>query len=176
MEALTQQQPTPAPTDSIILDNLAIPRAPEPQPTSVGTSVPNIHDIVSTISQQLSLLATVISQQGGGMGNSQAEDQSLQDTVGLVLQQADWVSDKLAECIDDDVVSDAVKDRVDTEVEYYFCNSFDPSDHFDFHDAVSDAVDDRLDDVVRDRLDDVVAEQLEELVAEKLRGMKIIFE
>ena len=142
----------------------------------VGTNVPDLALVLQTIAEQFSLLATVISQQGGGMGNSHVEDQSLQECVEMVLRQGAWFDDKVADAIDEDVISDAVKDHVETEVEYYFSNGFDPSDHFDFVDAVSNEVDDRLDDVVRDRLDDVVNEQLQELVEEKLKGMRIVFE
>ena len=81
METLTQQQPIPAPIDSIILDNLAIPRAPEPQPT-FGTNVPNkdvdLALVLQSIAEQFSLLATVISQQGNSLN---VEDQSLQECV-----------------------------------------------------------------------------------------------
>ena len=180
MEALTQQQPTPAPIDSIILDNLAIPRAPEPQPT-FGTPVPNkdvdLALVLRSIAEQFTLLATVISQQGNSLN---VEDQSLQECVSLTLKQADWFKDVVRhELIGggiEDLAKDAVEEVVESEVESYFNNNFDPSYHFDFDDAVSNEVSDQLDDVVRDRLDDVVAEQLEELVAEKLKGIRIVFE
>lgn len=167
-----------SPSTADILNNFAIPQAPEPQPT-LGTNVPDIHNIVATISEQLALLATVISQ-GVGTGNSHAEDQSLQACVDLTLQQAEWFKEMVEQAVDkrdfDELVSEATHDRVCSEVEEYFNYRFSPEDHFDFGDAVENAVDDRLEDVVRDRLDEVVADQLEQLVAEKLKGMRIVFD
>jgi hypothetical protein len=150
----------------------ATQHAPEPQPTTIGTDVPNIEGVIKTICTQLQLLATVISQT---KGNSQAEDQSksLQETLSLTLQQADWFRDLIRhELIGvgiEDIAKDAVEEVVEAEVERYFEHSFDPEHHFDFGDAVENAVDDRLDDVVRDR----VMDSLEEVVAEKLSEASI---
>lgn len=144
-------------------------QAPEPQPT--------LEQILKTIGEQFALLSTVISQTKAQPNTTPPEgDQSLQECVSATLQQAAWFEEMVAEHIDEDIVEEAVKDKVENEVEFYFQHRFNPSDHFDIDDCVSNAVSDQLDDVVRDRLDDVVAEQLEELVAEKLQGMKIVFE
>lgn len=136
--------------------------APDPQPT--------LESIINSICAQLQLLSTVITQT---KGNSHAEDQSLQETVALTLQQADWFKDivrvELVGLGIEDVARDAVETVVEHEVESYFDNRFSPEDHFDFGDAVENAVDDRIDDVVRDR----VMDSLEEVVAEKLSEASI---
>ena len=164
--ALTQ------PTTTDILNSIAIPQpplnAPEPQPS--------LEQILKTIGEQFTLLSTVISSSQPKTNAENAGENSLQECVEMVLRQGAWFDDKVADAIDEDVVSDAVKDHVETEVEYYFNNNFSPEDHFDFHDAISDCVDDRLDDIVRDKLDDVVSEQLEELVAEKLKNIRVVFD
>ena len=155
-----------------ILKNLAIPQAPEPQPS--------LEQIITTICTQLQLLTTVINQGNSPNTTPPEGNQSLQETVSLTLQQAEWFKELVEQEVDkrdfDELVSEITHDRVCSEVEEYFNYSFDPTDHFDMNDAVAEEVDNRLDDVVRDRLDDVVKEQLEELVAEKLKGIRIVFD
>jgi hypothetical protein len=152
--------------------NLTVPavenmpqHAPEPQPSGENPHNPDLPTIINNICTQLQLLATVIK------GNSQAEDQSnqsLQECVSLTLQQADWFKDlvrhELIAAGIEDLAKEAVESVVEEEVESYFDHRFDPENHFDFNDAVENAVDDRLDDIVRDR----VMDSLDEVVAEKL--------
>ena len=135
--------------------------APDPQPT--------LESIINSICTQLQLLTTVISQ-----AKAQPEgNQSLQDCVALTLQQADWFKSMVGTYVDEydfeSHVHEAVSDRVETEVDNYFDQRFDPTDHFDFGDAVADRVDEMLDDVVRERVQD----SLEEVVAEKLSEASI---
>jgi hypothetical protein len=136
--------------------------APVPQPS--GENPHNIGDIINTICTQLQLLTTIINQPKAQPEGAQG---SLQETIELTLQQADWFKD---------MVKDEVENRVESEVEMYFERRFDPTDHFDFGDAVTNEVSDQIDDVVRDRLDEVVQEQLEEVVAEKLKSIRVVFD
>lgn len=156
--------------------DLTAQHAPTPQPS--GENPHNIGDIINTICTQLQLLATVINQP---KAQPEGAQESLQETVALVLQQSDWFKSMVRETIVDevsleDVMKDIVKDEIESEVDTYFRNEFDPTYHFDFGDAVSSEVSDQLDDVVRDRLDEVVQEQLEEVVAEKLKNLRITFD
>jgi hypothetical protein len=140
----------------------ATQHAPEPQPSQVSPEAV-IDEMLYTIKQSLLLLTTVINQ-------SKAQPEvgtnvpSLQETIELTLQQADWFKD---------MVKDEVENRVESEVEMYFERRFDPTDHFDFGDAISNEVNDRIDDVVRDQLDDVVADKLDEVVTEKLENASV---
>ena len=164
------QAMNPATTQDV-LNNMAIPmpplNAPEPQPTPIGTDVPNIDAVINTICTQLQLLSTVIKGERA-QGNSHAEDQSLQECLTLTLKQADWFRDivrqELVALDIESIAESALENQVEREVTHYFDVQFDPEDHFDFGDAVENAVDDRLDDIVRDR----VMDSLEEVVAEKL--------
>jgi hypothetical protein len=127
--------------------------APVPQPTNN----PDIPTIINAICAQLELLSTIISQ---SQAETKAGENSLQETVGLVLQQADWFKDlirvELVALDLEKIAEGAVESIVENEVESYFENRFDPSDHFDFDDATHDAVGDRIDDVVSDKIDDAV--------------------
>ena len=187
-----QQENSMTPTE-LILDHINAPEVPRetkealreilhtqhattPQPS--GENPHNIGDIINTICTQLQLLTTVINQ---SKAQPEGAQESLQETVKLVLQQGDWFKSMVRETIVDevsleDVVKDIVKDEVESEVDTYFSNEFDPTYHFDFGDAVSSEVSDQLDDVVRDRLDEVVQEQLEEVVAEKLKSIRVVFD
>ena len=131
--------------------------APEPQPT--------LTDIINTICTQLQLLATVISSSATKpVEDNSSSNQSLQETVELVLKQSDWVKDMVVGAVDrldiDDIVNDSVKDCVESEVETYFSHSFDPSDHFDFNDAVNDAVSEQIDDAVGDKIEEALDEYM----------------
>jgi len=161
--------------------------APEPQPTcGQPVHTPSqvnpealIEHMVAQSSINLRLLLTTIISQP--KAQPEGAQESLQETVALVLQQSDWFKSMVRETIVDevsleDVVKDIVKDEVESAVDTYFRNEFDPTYHFDFGDAVSSEVSDQLDDVVRDRLDEVVQEQLEEVVAEKLKSIRVVFD
>ena len=149
-----------------------------PQPTQMGEVLPNpdLPTIINTICAQLQLLATVISQSKAQPDTTPPEGNpniTLQETVGLVLQQSDWfrtmVRHELIALDIESIAKDAVESVVEDEVESYFDNRFDPSDHFDFGDAVCSEVSDQIDDVVRER----VMDSLEEVVAEKLSEASI---
>ena len=146
--------------------DLTAQHAPAPQPS--GENPHNsqvspeavIDEMLFTIKQSLLLLTTVINQPKAQPEGAQ-ESQSLQHTVALVLQQSDWFKEMLHESIDaifdiEDYAREAVQGVVENEVESYFSNSFDPTDHFDFNDAVQDAVSDQIDDVVSDKIDEAV--------------------
>ena len=131
--------------------------ATEPQPS--GENPHNLADIINNICTQLQLLATVISNQPNT--TPPEGNQSLQDCVALTLQQADWFRDVVRDVVvgeldTEAMVSDAVESIVENEVESYFDNRFDCTDHFDFNDAVNDAVSDRIDDAVEAHMDDAV--------------------
>jgi hypothetical protein len=143
--------------------------APEPQPSEIDPMA-LIEEMMSQFSIKLKLLATVISQ---SKAQPDAGEKSLQECLSLTLQQADWFKDlirhELVALDIAEIAKDAVESIVENEVESYFDHRFSPEDHFDFGDAVENAVDDRLDDVVRDR----VMDSLEEVVAEKLSEASI---
>ena len=146
------------------------PNATTPQPS--GENPHNsqvspeavIDEMLFTIKQSLLLLSTVISQ---SKAQPEGGENSLQECVSTTLEQADWFTD---------MVKEEVERRVESEVETYFERRFSPEDHFDFGDAISNEVDDRLDDVVRDRLDEAVEEQLGEVVAERLKNIRVVFD
>jgi hypothetical protein len=154
--------------------DLTARHAPEPQPSAEVLHNSNvspealIEHMVAQFSTSLRLLlTTIISQPKAQPETTPPEGANLQDCVEQVLQQAVWF---------EKMVEEQVESRVESEVEMYFERRFSPEDHFDFGDAVSNEVDDRLDDVVRDRLDEAVEEQLGEVVAEKLKSIRVVFD
>jgi hypothetical protein len=148
--------------------------APEPQDSEIDP-IKLIDEMMSQFSIKLKLLTTIISQSKAQpeKGTNVPPDTSLQECLALTLQQADWFKDiirhELVALDIAEIAKDAVEDVVENEVESYFDNRFDPSDHFDFGDAVTDEVANQIDDVVRDR----VMDSLEEVVAEKLSEASI---
>ena len=133
--------------------------APVSQPTLCeSTQTPDLSTIINTICTQLQLLATVI-KDNPSTTPPEGDQPSLQETIELTLQQAVWF---------EKMVQEQVEERVESEIEDYFHHRFDPSNYFDFNDAINNEVSDQISDIVRDQLDDVVADKLEEVVAEKL--------
>jgi hypothetical protein len=168
----------PRETKEVLREILQTQHAPEPQPTcGQPVHTPTLTDIVNNICTQLQLLTTIINQP---KAQPEGAQESLHETVGLVLQQADWFKDairiEMAGLDLESIAEGAVQNIVESEVASYFSNEFDPTYHFDFNDAVCSEVSDQLDDVVRDRLDEVVQEQLEEVVAEKLKSIRVVFD
>jgi hypothetical protein len=148
--------------------DLTAQHAPVPQPTLCEpTQTPDLATIINTICTQLQLLSTVISQSKAQPSTTPPEGANLQDCVEQVLTQAVWF---------EKMVEEQVESRVESEVEMYFERRFDPTDHFDFNDAVTNEVSDQLDDIVRDQLDDVVADKLEDAVAERLKSIRVVFD
>ena len=146
--------------------------APVPQPalcestqTSQVSPEALIEHMVAQFSTNLRLLLTTIISQP--KAQPEGGENSLQECVDTTLQQADWFKE---------LVEQHVAERVESEVESYFERRFDPTDHFDFNDAVSNEVSDQIDDIVRDQLDDVVADKLEDVVAEKLKSIRVVFD
>ena len=125
---------------------------PTPQPTLCESTQTDLPSIINNICAQLQLLATVITQHQANTTPPEG-DQSLQETVSLTLQQAGWFEDMVRDMVHDMEFDDAIKDRVETEVEHYFAYSFDPTDHFDIDDAVTNAVDDKIDQAVENYMD-----------------------
>ena len=147
--------------------DLTAQHAPVPQPTLCeSTQTPDLSTIINTICTQLQLLATVIKQQPNTTP-PEGDPPSLQETIALTLQQADWFQE---------MVKNEVENRVESEVESYFQHGFDPTDHFDFGDAISSEVYDRIDDAVRDQIDEAVADKVEEAVAEKMQSIRVVFD
>jgi len=177
LQELTPTQPltdhlnapeVPKETKEVIQNIMQTQHAPEPQPTPN----PDLPTIINNICTQLQLLTTVISQ-AKAQPETETNVPTLQETLSLTLQQADWFKDLIRhELIGagiEDLAKDAVESVVEDEVESYFDHRFDPSDHFDFNDAVNDAVSDQIDDIVRDQVED----KLEDVVAEKLSEASI---
>jgi hypothetical protein len=126
--------------------------APTPQPTLCESTQTDLPSIINNICAQLQLLATVITQHQANTTPPEG-NQSLQDCVSETLKQAGWFEDMVREAVNDMEFDDMIKDCVETEVEHYFAYSFDPTDHFDIDDAVTDAVDDKIDQAIENYMD-----------------------
>jgi hypothetical protein len=150
--------------------DLTAQHAPEPQYTftPMGEPLPNtdLTTIINNICTQLQLLATVIKEQPSTTP-PEGDPPSLQETIELTLQQAVWF---------EKMVQEAVAERVESEIEDYFYHRFDPSNFFDFGDAISNEVHDRIDDAVRDHIDDAVADKVEEAVVERMNSIRVVFD
>lgn len=140
-----------------------------PQPTQMGEPLPKsqvnpealIEDMVAQFSISLKLLLTTIIKQQPNTTPPEGDPPSLQETIELTLQQADWLKDMVKEAvegaveeiIDNGNFEDAVSSQVGSCVDSYFCHEFSLDDHCDINSMVSDKVDDCLEEVVAEKLE-----------------------
>jgi len=143
--------------------------APVPQPSQVSPEAV-IEDMVAKFSISLRLLLTTIVSQPKPEAGTNVP--SLQETIELTLQQADWfktmVHERAEELVDD-------KDfdyQIESAVETHFSNSFSLDDHVD----ITAEVESKVEDIAEDLLKDIVQEQLEEIVSNKLQNLRITFD
>jgi hypothetical protein len=141
-----------------------------PDPTPLPPT-PTLETIITNISTQLQLLATVIKEKGTNVP-TEAGENSLQECVSTTLQQAQWfndmVKDEAEELIDD-------KDfdyQIESAVESYFSNSFSLDDHVD----ITAEVETRVENIADGLIQDAVEERLAEIVSNKLQSLRITFD
>jgi hypothetical protein len=158
--------------------DLTAQHAPVPQPSEMGEPLPKpqqpsqvspealIEHMVAQFSTNLRLLLTTIITQPKAQPE-EAQGNSLQECVETTLEQARWFKE---------MVEQHVAERVESEVEDYFQHGFDPTNYFDFADAVSSEVYDRIDDAVRDQIDEAVADKVEEAVVERMQSIRVVFD
>ena len=116
-----------------------------------------IDEMLYTIKQSLLLLVTVISQAKAQPDTTPPEgNQSLQETIALTLQQADWLKEMVQEAVEESIdrgnFEDAVSSQVSSCVDSYFCHEFSLDDHCDVNEMVNDAVSDKIEEVVAEKL------------------------
>jgi hypothetical protein len=107
-----------------------------PQPTTQVSPEALIEHMVAQFSTNLKLLLTTIISQPKAQPDVGTNVPSLQETIELTLQQADWFKTMVRETIVDEVSLD---------------------------DQLDDVVRERLDEVVQEQLEEVVAEKLKNL-------------
>jgi len=146
-----------------------------PQPSAESLHKPDsqvspealIDEMVAQFSIKLKLLLTVINQTKAQptQGNSlNAEDQSLQECVSAVLQQAGWFKEMVKEIVEEKIDDMDFDYQVEAAVETHFSNSFSLDDHVD------------ITAEVESRTTEIVEEQLADLLDEKLRNVRITFD
>jgi len=147
--------------------------APTPQPSGEIPHNPSLTDIINNICTQLQLLSSVISQaKAQPVEDNVSSSAPLQETVALVLQQAEWFKETVEEKVETLVDDMDHTYEIESAVETYFSNSFSLDDHVD----ITAEVESKVEEIAEDLLKDIVQEQLEEVVAEKLKNLRITFD
>jgi hypothetical protein len=155
MQALSEKQHAPVPQPSAeVLHN----------PSQVSPEALIEHMVAQFSTNLRLLLTTIITQPKAQPEEAQG---SLQECVETTLEQARWFKE---------MVEQHVAECVESEVEDYFQHGFDPTNYFDFADAVSSEVHDTIDDAVRDHIDEAVADKVEEAVAERMQSIRVVFD
>ena len=123
-----------------------------------------IDEMVAQFSIKLSLLlTTVIMNQTKAQPNTTPPegDQSLQDCVDAVLEQAEWFKEKVEEKVERLIDDMDHTYAIETAVETHFSNSFSLDDHVD----ITAEVESRVEDIAEDLLRDIVTEKLQEMLS-----------
>lgn len=143
-------------------------RDPSPLPE---LPTPTLETIITNISAQLQLLASVIKekQEKSSDGNP---SQSLQECLDATLQQAEWFKEAVEEKVETLVDDMDHSYGIESSVEDYFSNSFCLADHVD----ITAEVESTVEDIAEDLLKDIVEERLAEIVSNKLQNLRITFD
>lgn len=122
-----------------------------------------IDEMVTQFSIKLNLLLTTVINQTKAQPNTTPPegDQSLQECVDAVLEQAGWVGDKIdkavVEYVENEIdIADECNDKISDCVDNYFSYEFSLTDHCDMDELVRDFVDDKLQGIVEDRLGEMI--------------------
>lgn len=119
-------------------------------PMDTSPQATAVNQAMSLIQEGLAQLTTLITSLDKRIGENPPQNTNLQETVAVVLQQADWATamvDKYMEKLDtviDDTIEDCVRDRMDTAVNDWFNNEFQLSDHVDIDDLIREVVETKL--------------------------------
>ena len=138
--AVYQSVDTSPTTDDNVRVNLAL--------IQVTRALENL--VTSIRESQSNQLTTLITSLDKRIGENPPQNQNLQETVDLVLQQSTWFDNKVAEFLktkDDlieNVIEDVVRDRMDTAVNDWFNQEFQLHDYVDIDDLVKEVVEDKL--------------------------------
>jgi hypothetical protein len=119
---------------------------------------PDLEQILKTISEQFSLLSTVINQSKAQPNPTPPE---MQACVDAVLEQAEWFKEKVEEKIERLVDDMDHTYAIESAVETHFSNSFSLDDHVD----ITAEVESRVEDIAEDLLRDIVNEKLQEMLS-----------
>jgi hypothetical protein len=87
----------------------------------------------------------------------------LEEAVNTMLENAEWFDGRVANYLDEKVEEHIDGRDFDYEIGQAVAEemrSFDPNDHVDFYDLVSDAVDDKLESIVEEKLEALLEEKL----------------
>jgi hypothetical protein len=115
-------------------------------PLNTTPQAVDIRQAMSLIQEGLSQLTTLITSLSARVGENPPQNPDLQETLKLVLQQSDWAMPMLKESLDmvDDIVEDAVRDRMGEEVSSWFNNEFSLADYVDIDDLVKEVIETKL--------------------------------
>lgn len=115
-------------------------------PLNTTPQAVDIRQAMSLIQEGLSQLTTLITSLSARIGENPPQNPDLQETLKLVLQQSDWAMPMLKESLDmiDNIVEDAVRDRMSEEVNSWFSQEFSLADHVDIDDLIREVVETKL--------------------------------
>ena len=121
----------------------------------------------------MEMLTTTLNQLVKELQTPSQPQTDLEEAVTVALEQADWFRHRVEDATSEHIDNMDLDYEIGQNIERYFRNEFDPSDHVDFNDLVNDRVDDLIDDIVSEKVEEAVEARLADLLEEKLQNANI---
>ena len=116
------------------------------KPLNTTPQAVDIRQAMSLIQEGISQLTTLIISLSAQVGENPPQNQDLHETVSLVLQQADWFEPMLEKNLDnlENIVENAVRDRIDDAVSSWFSNEFELCDYVSIDELIKEVLETKL--------------------------------
>jgi len=134
---------------------------------------PQKQDQNARVKMLMEMLTTTLNQLVKELQAPTQPQTDLEEAVSTALEQAQWFKEMVEDTAKDLVEEQDFDYEIGNNIERYFRNSFDPSDHYDFDAEVRARVEDEVESVIDGLVEEAVEARLADLLEEKLANANI---
>jgi DNA primase len=121
----------------------------------------------------MDMLTTTLNQLVKELQTPSQPQTDLEEAVNTTLENAEWFDGRVSNYLDEKIENTDFDYEIGQNIERYFRNQFDPSDHFDIEEAVKDRVVDEVESIIDSLVEEAVEARLADLLEEKLANANI---
>jgi DNA primase len=121
----------------------------------------------------MEMLTTTLNQLVKELQTPSQPQTDLEEAVNTTLENAEWFDGRVSNYLDEKIENTDFDYEIGQNIERYFRNQFDPSDHFDIEEAVKDRVVDEVESIIDGLVEEAVEARLADLLEEKLANANI---
>jgi DNA primase len=136
-------------------------------------TTPQTQDQNARVKMLMEMLTTTLNQLVKELQTPSQPQTDLEEAVGTALENAQWFKEMVEDTAKDLVEEQDFDYEIGQNIERYFRNQFDPSDHFDIEEAVKDRVVDEVESIIDSLVEEAVEARLADLLEEKLANANI---